>query len=102
MGVVDLIDKPWKIGCDVLEGFVAHPGWIQAIVATRIFGSMPAIGHSASAGVLNPRVFRGLALRVPATAASVSALFEFRSLRVGKYWRSYPLVFSLVPRCQGL
>jgi hypothetical protein len=44
-----------------------HTGWIQATIATRIFGSMPAISHSASAGVLNPRVFRGLALRVAAT-----------------------------------
>ncbi len=23
------------------------------------------------------------------------------SVRLGKYWRSSPLVFSLVPRCQG-
>src|SRR5277367_4166803 len=57
---------------------------------------------SASAGVLNPRVFRGLALRVAATAASVSALCALRSVPFGKYWRSNPLVFSLVPRCQGL
>ena len=25
-----------------------------------------------------------------------------RSVPLGKYWRSRPLVFSLVPRCQGL
>jgi len=26
---------------------------------------------------------------------------DAQSVRLGKYWRSSPLVFSLVPRCQG-
>jgi hypothetical protein len=46
--------------------------------------------------------FRGLALRVAATAAIVSALCVLRSVPFGKYWRTNPLVFSLAPRCQGL
>jgi putative transposase len=57
---------------------------------------------NASAGVFQPRVLRGLALRVAATAAIVSALCVLRSVPFGKYWRSNPLVFSLAPRCQGL
>ena len=57
---------------------------------------------SVSAGVFQPSVFRGRALGVAATAASVSALCTLRSVPLGKYWRSSPLVFSLAPRCQGL
>src|SRR3954454_2589977 len=56
----------------------------------------------ASAGVLQPRVFRGLLLRAIATAARSSALCTLRSVPFGKYWRSSPLVFSFVPRCHGL
>jgi hypothetical protein len=37
-----------------------------------------------------------------ATAAIASALCMLRSVPFGKYWRSSPLVFSLVPRCHGL
>jgi hypothetical protein len=37
-----------------------------------------------------------------ATAASASTLCMLRSVPFGKYWRSNPLVFSFVPRCQGL
>src|SRR5215468_1602255 len=57
---------------------------------------------SASAGVCQASVFRGLVLRAAATAAMSSALCMLRSVPFGKYWRSSPLVFSLVPRCQGL
>src|SRR5882724_10341861 len=57
---------------------------------------------SASAGVRQPRVFRGLVLSARATAARVSALWTLRSVPFGKYWRSSPLVFSFVPRCHGL
>ena len=56
----------------------------------------------ASAGVFHPRAFRGLELRVIATAAMSSALCALRSVPFGKYWRSRPLVFSFVPRCHGL
>ena len=57
---------------------------------------------SASAGVFQASVFRGLALSAAATAAISSALWMLRSVPLGKYWRIRPLVFSLVPRCQGL
>ena len=33
--------------------------------------------------------------------ARCSALCTVRSVLLGKYWRSSPLVFSFVPRCQG-
>src|SRR5277367_1771430 len=59
-------------------------------------------GFKASAGVFHRRALRGLELRVIATAARSSALCALRSVPFGKYWRSRPLVFSLVPRCQGL
>jgi hypothetical protein len=57
---------------------------------------------SASAGVFQPNVFLGRALRAAATAAISAALWVLRSVPFGKYWRSSPLVFSLVPRCHGL
>src|SRR5215471_1935858 len=57
---------------------------------------------SASAGVCQASVFRGLVLRAAATAAMSSAVCMLRSVPFGKYWRSSPLVFSLVPRCHGL
>jgi hypothetical protein len=56
---------------------------------------------SASAGVFHPSVLRGLPLSVTATAWRSSALQRDRSVPFGKYWRSSPLVFSFVPRCQG-
>ena len=56
----------------------------------------------ASAGVRHPRVLRGRVLRVWAIAAMSSAFQRDRSVPFGKYWRNRPLVFSLVPRCQGL
>src|SRR5215467_8018564 len=57
---------------------------------------------SASAGVCQASVFRGLVLRAAATAAMSSALCMLSSVPLGTYWRSSPLVFSLVPRCHGL
>ena len=38
---------------------------------------------------------------VAATASISSADHRDRSVPLGKYWRSRPLVFSLVPRCPG-
>ena len=46
--------------------------------------------------------FAGWALISAATAASWSALWPLRSVPLGMYWRSSPLVFSLEPRCHGL
>ena len=57
---------------------------------------------SASAGLCQPSVFRGLLLSAAATASSSRSLYLLRSVPFGKYWRSKPFVFSLVPRCQGL
>src|SRR3954453_12979030 len=81
-------------------------GRIQAVVATPAvcFPLWMALRNSsrASAGVFQARVLRGLVLRASATAARVSASCTLRSVPLGKYWRSRPLVFSFVPRCQGL
>jgi len=55
----------------------------------------------ASAGVFQSRVFRGRPLIPAAARASSSGPCTDRSVLLGKYWRSSPLVFSLVPRCQG-
>jgi len=57
---------------------------------------------SASAGVCQPSVLRGLVLSASATAARWLALCLLKSVPFGKYCRSNPFVFSLVPRCHGL
>ena len=57
---------------------------------------------SASDGVLKPRVCRGLPFS-SAAMPSRSAWVKSRRLTWrGRYWRSRPLVFSLLPRCHGL
>ena len=53
-------------------------------------------------GVFQPRTFRGRLLSVAATASISAAVHRERSVPLGKYWRSSPLVFSFMPRCQGL
>src|SRR5271170_6891006 len=77
-------------------------GRIQAVVATRSLSADRRNRSSASAGVFQSSVFRGRELRAAATAAISLALCMLRSVPLGKYWRSSPLVFSLVPRCHGL
>ena len=42
------------------------------------------------------------AIELGGDGVEVGWVWIFRSLRRGRYWRSRPLVFSLVPRCQGL
>ena len=59
-------------------------------------------GQAILAGVFQSSVLRGRELRAAATAAISSALCMLRSVPLGKYCRSSPLVFSFVPRCHGL
>src|SRR2546421_12076632 len=77
-------------------------GRIQVVVATRSLLADRSKWSSVSAGVFQSSVFRGRELRAAATAAISSAPCTLRSVPLGKYWRSSPLVFSLVPRCHGL
>jgi hypothetical protein len=51
----------------------------------------------ASPGVLQPRVFRGRVLRVSATASRSPRECRARSVPLGKYWRSRPLVLVRAP-----
>src|SRR5207244_4027244 len=74
-----------------IHAVVATPCWCERRRSSRV-----------SAGVFQARVLRGRLLRVAATAARSSGLCRVKSVPLGKYWRSRPLVFSLVPRCQGL
>src|SRR6266481_3231619 len=79
-----------------------NTGRIQPVVATPFVWLTRRNSSRVSAGVFQPRVFRGLVLSARATASRSSALCALRSVPFGKYWRSNPLVFSLVPRCHGL
>ena len=76
-------------------------GRLAAAVATSWQVPCASAVASRAAGVFQPRVLRGRSLSSAATAASRSGPCTRRSLPLGKYWRSRPLVFSLVGRCQG-
>jgi len=88
------------------EGLIHHsdrgcqPGFKGS--SQHYFWSEHRWSSRASAGVFQPSVFRGRALRAAATASSSSRECLDRSVPFGKYWRSRPLVFSFVPRCHGL
>src|SRR6516164_7312060 len=58
--------------------------------------------RSLSAGVSNPKVFRGRWLSRRAILFRLAWEKCESSVPRGKYCRSKPLVFSLLPRCQGL
>ena len=51
---------------------------------------------SSSDGVMNPRVLRGRLFIEAWTRSSSARSWTDRSVPLGKYWRSSPLVFSLV------
>ena len=89
------LPAPTLISPGRLAGF---KGSSQHVLAGVRVGS----SLKASNGVFQPRVFRGRRLSVAATAATSLALCRLRSVPLGKYWRSRPLVFSFVPRCHGL
>jgi hypothetical protein len=55
-----------------------------------------------AAGDAQRRVLRGRLLRRPSTERRSAAAWIDRSVPLGRYCRSSPLVFSLLPRCQGL
>src|SRR3954463_6684551 len=84
-----------------LEPPLKQAARVQAVVATAVCAALSS-SSKASAGVLQPKVLRGRPLRAAATAARSSALCTLRSVPLGKYCRSSPLVFSFVPRCHGL
>ena len=75
---------------------------VQGVVATLSCWAERRCSSRASAGVFQWRVFRGRLLSAAATASRSLRECRERSVPLGKYWRSRPLVFSLVPRCQGL
>jgi hypothetical protein len=53
------------------------------------------------AGARSSRHARGRSLSSVATSRRRSLVIWSKLVLLGKYWRSRPLVFSLVPRCQG-
>ena len=53
-------------------------------------------------GVIQFRVCRGLPLSLAAMSSRSAWVKCAFDLHLGKYWRSSPLVFSLLPRCHGL
>src|SRR5664279_499675 len=94
-------------------------GGIAALIgaATNLLGGVvyatlaDSSGHSdtelsskpanTSTGVCHPSVLRGRPLSSSATLSRSAWKCNDRSVPFGKYCRSNPLVFSLVPRCHG-
>lgn len=77
-------------------------------ISSHFFGqSADSGGHCnsrvsiSSIGFLNSSRLRGLSLSSAATQSRSWALWMLKSVPLGKYWRSSPFVFSLMPRCQG-
>src|SRR5262249_18442347 len=66
----------------------------QAVIATA--------SANACDGGIHPMVCRGRVLSERAIASSSRCVRCERSDDLGRYWRSSPLVFSLLPRCHGL
>ena len=58
-------------------------------------------GPISSIGFWNPSRLRGGLLSSAATQSRSSAVWMSRSVPLGKYCRSRPLVFSFVARCHG-
>src|SRR5664280_1241115 len=77
----------------------------------RLEGWADSSGHSdtelsskpanTSTGVCHPSVLRGRPLSSSATLSRSAWECNDRSVPFGKYCRSNPLVFSLLPRCHG-
>jgi transposase InsO family protein len=67
--------------------------WLQVVSATS--------SANFSDGFMNPRVLRGRPLRLRWNRARSAGLCFERSVLLGMYWRSKPLVFSFEPRCHG-
>ena len=93
-------------GLRCLRSLACRPPRCERGIVSRRGARVQAAGAryslSTSAGVRQSRVFLGRVFRAAATAARSSAPCLARSVPFGKYWRSSPLVFSLVPRCHGL
>ena len=64
-------------------------------------GQRNSSGPISSIGFAKPKRLRGRSFSSVATHSRSIALCCERSVPLGKYWRSSPLVFSLVARCHG-
>jgi hypothetical protein len=76
-------------------------GRFLAVVANHGMGGARRKSVRTSCGVRSPSTSRGRSLSSAATRSRSARLCTARLVRFGKYWRSSPLVFSLVGRCHG-
>jgi hypothetical protein len=89
--------QPWRRawpqpGLRVLSAYVRRRASTSAAIVTgRIQTVCARSSASFSDGVMNPRVLRGLPLRLRAIRAMSSAECTDRSVPLGRYWRSSPL-----------
>ena len=77
---------------------------VGAGIALMLAAALVLVPGRAAADPNNASGTWELHLEVPNVAMASRAAWSNRprSVPLGRYWRSSPLVFSLVPRCQGL
>jgi putative transposase len=76
-------------------------GRFPAIVANQVIVVWRLYCRMIWVGVLSLRQCLGRSLSSVAISSSCWPVQPPRSVPLGRYWRSRPLAFSLVPRCQG-
>ena len=77
------------------------PGRIPVVVANQMVMSCSRHRAMSWLGLRSPRQSRGLSFSSVATSRMRPSVTVSKSIPLGKYCRSRPLVFSLLPRCQG-
>ncbi|MNY04347.1 hypothetical protein D3C86_1370200 [compost metagenome] len=79
-----------------------HGYWIEVGASCRIAMAFCITSLIISIGHLKSKRLRGRIFSCKAMASSSSWLCPDKSVPLGRYWRIRPLMFSLLPRCQGL
>jgi hypothetical protein len=79
----------------------SYPNCIMPVVKLSDYAASCKSVAKTSAGVLNPRHLRGVALRLWAKAVNCAWLTCVRSVLLGKYRRMRLLMFSIAPFCHG-
>ena len=100
----DTISRITDKVCEEMTEWANRPldaGRILVNDANQVVTAARYHGFISCSGFLSRRRWRGRPLSSAAICASCSGVQMLRSVFLGRYWRSSPLVFSLLPRCQG-
>ena len=101
------IAKPDRSAADDLEQLRRENAKLKMEIEILKKAAVGSTDHcntawSLSAGARNPKVLRGRRFNRSAILFRSDCEYPERLVPFGKYWRRRRLVFSFVPRCQGL